>query len=64
MLTGKPTRLLEAQIRRALLLDGRVHGDGDAGFERCAAEVGFVDAVGDGYQLAPDRGESGQNLIN
>ena len=31
--------------------------DGGAGFEMCAAEVGFDDAVGDGYQLAPDRGE-------
>jgi len=27
------------------------------GFERCAAEVGVVDVVGDGYQLALDRGE-------
>lgn len=30
-------------------MDGRVRFDGGAAFEMCAAEVGFVDAVGQGY---------------
>jgi hypothetical protein len=34
-------------------VDDRVRGG--AGFEMCAAEVGFADAVDEGYWFAPDR---------